>query len=115
MNNEILKLLQHITFLYIYLNIHLKEKKEEQEEFLNVLPQSIISGYDLCLKKLSKEYPYLPKEMYDFYRGILKFLPEDLSSINNIQSIIYSYLQILNSMNEMYKNIELKNNQGYME
>lgn len=48
--------------------------------------------------------------MYDFYRGILKFLPEDLSSINNIQSIIYSYLQILNSMNEMYKNIELKNN-----
>lgn len=48
--------------------------------------------------------------MYDFYWGIIKFIPEDLSSINNIQSIIYSYLQILNSMNEMYKNIELKNN-----
>lgn len=118
MNNEIiLKILQNITFLNILLSN--KQKEQKESEFLKIIPQTILQGYKYCVKELKKEYKYIPEETYHFYWYLLTLFPKEnsLASIDDIQSAIFYYLQILDCINEAYKNSKLNPSfdQGYME
>lgn len=89
----------------------------KDEKFAAQVASFILQGYDFCFSELKKEYQYLPQESHSLFFNIINLFPKENTfySIEEVQSIVYYYIEILEYLNNAHKMTKLYSNQGYME